>query len=191
MSVILASQSPRRRELLRLLLQEFVCVSPDIDETHLSGESPPDYVARMAVEKARMCRARCADDTHIIAADTTVVIDQRVLGKPATKDEARAMLSLLRGRTHQVLTAVCLESQGETAVRVVETRVSFMPLSAHLIELYLQTGEPWDKAGAYAIQGYAGSFVDRIDGSYSAVVGLPLAETRELLAARGIDPHWT
>ena len=183
MRVILASASPRRRELLSLLLEEFDCCSADIDETPISDELPEDYVLRMAVEKASAVKN---ERGVIIGSDTVVVLSGNILQKPASVEDARGMLSALSGQTHQVMTAVAILINGELMTTVSTTEVTFAPLEKSLIEAYLATDEPWDKAGAYGIQGIAGSFVRRIDGSYSSVVGLPLCETRELLEGAGV-----
>ena len=183
MRVILASASPRRRELLSLLLEEFDCCSADIDETPISDELPEDYVLRMAVEKASAVKN---ERGVIIGSDTVVVLSGNILQKPVSVEDARGMLSALSGQTHQVMTAVAIMIDAELMTIVSTTEVTFSTLEMPLIEAYLATDEPWDKAGAYGIQGIAGSFVRRIDGSYSSVVGLPLCETRELLEGAGI-----
>ena len=183
MRVILASASPRRRELLSLLLEEFDCCSADIDETPISDELPEDYVLRMAVEKASAVKN---ERGVIIGSDTVVVLSGNILQKPASVEDARGMLSALSGQTHQVMTAVAIMIDAELMTIISTTEVTFSTLAMPLIEAYLATDEPWDKAGAYGIQGIAGSFVRRIDGSYSSVVGLPLCETRELLEGAGI-----
>ena len=183
MRVTLASASPRRRELLSLLLEEFACFSADIDETPKLGEMPADYVLRMAVEKASALTNR---QGAVIGSDTVVVLSGNILQKPASVEDARGMLAALSGQTHQVMTAVAIMINGELITTGCTTEVTFAPLEERLIEAYLATDEPWDKAGAYGIQGLAGSFVRSIDGSYSSVVGLPLCETRELLEGAGI-----
>ena len=183
MRVILASASPRRQELLSLLLEEFDCCSADIDETPISDELPEDYVLRMAVEKASAFRN---ERGVIIGSDTVVVLSGNILQKPVSVEDARGMLSALSGQTHQVMTAVAIMIDAELMTIISTTEVTFSTLEMPLIEAYLATDEPWDKAGAYGIQGIAGSFVRRIDGSYSSVVGLPLCETRELLEGAGI-----
>ena len=170
-----------------MLCPNFECLASNIDESIHANEVVLDYVLRMAVEKAQACPA---DDAVIVAADTSVVLDEQVLGKPVDTHHACKLLRRLSGRTHQVLTAVAVR-RGQTLRSVtVVTEVDFVTLSDDLIERYLQTDEPWDKAGAYGIQGFAGSFVRTIRGSYSAVVGLPLVETRELLADFGLAPMW-
>ena len=184
MRVILASASPRRRELLSLLLEEFDCCSADIDETPISDELPEDYVLRMAVEKASAVKN---ERGVIIGSDTAVVLSGNILQKPVSVEDARGMLSALSGQTHQVMTAVAIMIDAELMTIISTTEVTFSTLEMPLIEAYLATDEPWDKAGAYGIQGIAGSFVRRIDGSYSSVVGLPLCETRELLEGAGIS----
>ena len=183
MKVTLASASPRRRELLALLLEEFDCFSADIDETPSLGEMPKDYVLRMAVEKASSLQNQ---QGAVIGSDTVVVLFGNILQKPVSVEEAREMLCALSGQTHQVMTAVAILINGELMTTLSTTEVTFAPLKKPLIEAYLGTDEPWDKAGAYGIQGLAGSFVRSIDGSYSSVVGLPLCETRELLEDAGI-----
>ena len=183
MRVILASASPRRRELLSLLLEEFDCCSADIDETPIADELPEDYVLRMAVEKASAVKNKRG---VIIGSDTVVVLSGNILQKPASVEDARGMLSALSGQTHQVMTAVAIMIDAELMTTVSITEVTFATLEMPLIDAYLATDEPWDKAGGYGIQGLAGSFVRRINGSYSSVVGLPLCETRELLEGAGI-----
>lgn len=188
MTLILASASPRRRELLHLLTTEFECIPSDIDETPMPGELPEDYVVRMAVEKAQ---AQIDADRLILAADTTVTIDGAIFGKPSDKHEAKVMLQRLSGREHSVHSAVAVR-QGDVVRRcLVSTRVTFGCLTDRLISQYLATSEPWDKAGAYAIQGFAGCFVNRLEGSYTGVVGLPLLETRVLLESFGSEINWS
>lgn len=185
--LVLASASPRRRELLEQLGVSYTCDPAHIDEAQVRGEAPPDYVLRMAQEKARVVAARHAmPPCVVLAADTSVVVDGRVLGKPRDTDEALSMLECLSGRWHTVLTGLCvLGARGVNSV-LVTTQVEFVALDRAVCEAYLATGEPWDKAGAYGIQGMAGAFVRAIQGSYSNVVGLPLCETWELLAVHGI-----
>lgn len=185
--LVLASASPRRRELLEQLGVSYLCEAADIDETPQSGEPPADYVQRMALEKARTVAARYpAAEYVVLAADTTVVIDEDVLGKPRDHFHGLAILARLSGRSHSVLTAVCLyDASGPSSV-LVETQVEFVQLTREICESYLATEEPWDKAGAYAIQGLGGALVRSIHGSYSNVVGLPLSQTWELLTTHGI-----
>ena len=183
MRLVLASASPRRRELLRLLVPAFECEAADIDEAILLGELPADYVCRMSAEKA----ARVwAPDSVVLGADTIVVCHGRVMHKPDSIADAQGMLRSLSGLTHEVMTSVTLISDLAVKTELITTRVEFAELSPELIAQYLSTDEPWDKAGAYGIQGLAGSFVKRLEGSHSGVVGLPLSETRTLLEAAGI-----
>lgn len=184
MRVTLASASPRRRELLSFLVEDFDCLSADIDETPVRGEAPEDYVLRMAVEKAAAVKIL---EGAVIGSDTVVVLSGNILQKPVSADDARGMLSSLSGQTHHVMTAVAIMINRALRTKVSTTKVTFSVLPKSLIEAYLTTNEPWDKAGAYGIQGLAGSFVRSIEGSYSSVVGLPLYETRELLEAAGIN----
>ena len=184
MRVTLASKSPRRRELLALLLKEFECLATNIDETPFTGEKAEDYVLRMAVEKAVAAKVV---DGAVIGSDTVVVLSGNILQKPASVEDAKGMLSALSGQTHQVMTAVAIMIHGRLQTALSTTKVMFARLDESMIEAYLTTDEPWDKAGAYGIQGQAGSFVRSIQGSYSSVVGLPLCETRELLQAEGIE----
>ncbi len=186
MRLVLASASPRRRELLALLQVPFEVEPADIDETPVPDEVPRDYVLRMAEQKAA---ASHRVDAVVLAADTSVVIGNDILGKPGSRAEGRAMLSRLSGCHHQVLTAIAVRDGERLESILVATEVSFTVLGDEQIDDYLDSPEPWDKAGAYGIQGFAGSFVRSISGSYSAVVGLPLCETRDLLARFGIRPE--
>lgn len=167
--LILASASPRRAELLRAAAIPFEVVVANVDESVLPGEKPRDHVRRLAEAKARAVADRMAGRL-VLAADTVVVVDGLILGKPADQADARRMLRLLSGRGHEVMTGVCLDRRVEVAV----TTVEFAPLSDAEIEWYVASGEPADKAGAYAIQGLASRFVTRLEGSYSNVVGLPV-----------------
>jgi septum formation protein len=187
----LASGSPRRRELLAQIGVSFVTLSASIDETALPDEPAERYVERLAREKAQagLAALAAAADCVVLGADTSVVLDGRILGKPESRAEALATLAALSGREHQVLTAVALASAGRIESRVVTSRVRFRPLRAGEAEAYWDTGEPCDKAGSYGIQGLAAVFVSQIEGSYSAVVGLPLCETAQLLEEFGI-PCW-
>lgn len=188
-TLYLASGSPRRRELLTQIALPFTTLIAPIDENILSDETPHAYVERLACAKAQagLALLEPSTDAVVLGADTAVVLDGRILGKPANRDEAVATLSALSGREHQVLTAVALVSQAKTAVRVVSSQVRFRPLRLAEIEAYWATGEPQDKAGSYAIQGLAAVFVSQLQGSYSAVVGLPLCETAEMLAEFAIS----
>lgn len=190
-TLYLASGSPRRSELLAQIGVPFITQIVPVDENSLPNESPSAYVERLARAKAQAGLAALVDpgDAVVLGADTAVVLDGQILGKPQDRDEAVATLSALSGREHQVLTAVVLASTAKVAVRVVSSRVSFRQLSRAEIEAYWATGEPRDKAGSYGIQGLAAVFVSQLQGSYSAVVGLPLCETAELLAEFSI-PCW-
>lgn len=169
---VLASASPRRAELLRIAGFQFDVMPSDADETRKAGESPEDYVRRVSLAKAAAV-AKKATGVPVVAADTVVVVDDRILGKPANGDDARRMLRLLSDRTHEVLTAVTVVGKGkQTAIDV--TTVEFSALSEEEIDWYVASGEPADKAGAYAIQGLASRFVRAIEGSYTNVVGLPV-----------------
>lgn len=190
--LVLASASPRRRELLEQLGVHFTCDPADIDESRIAGELPAAYVERMAKEKAQRVACRYPGaDRAVLAADTAVVVAGEVLGKPRDHFDGLAMLAMLSGRSHSVFTAVCLHRSGAMSCEVVETSVEFIQLSRELCEAYLATDEPWDKAGAYGIQGLAGAFVRSIRGSYSNVVGLPLCETWQLLRDHGIVTRLT
>lgn len=190
-TLYLASGSPRRRELLTQIGVPFSSLSVPIDENALPEEPPRAYVERLARAKAQAGLAALADprDAVVLGADTAVILDGRILGKPLDRDEAVATLSALSAREHLVLTAVALASTTRVVARVVGTRVRFRRLTRAEIEAYWATGEPRDKAGSYAIQGLAAVFVSQLHGSYSAVVGLPLGETAELLAEFAI-PCW-
>jgi septum formation protein len=179
----LASASPRRSELLRQIDVAHEVRPVVIDESPQAGEAPARYVLRLAERKARTLweSLPAAQRLPVLAADTTVALAGEILGKPADLADARSMLSRLAGRTHEVHTAVAVLHEGEVAARVNTSTVSFRDLSAQEIDWYWQTGEPADKAGAYAVQGKAAIFISRIAGSYSGVMGLPLYETWELL----------
>lgn len=179
MRLILASQSPRRAELLDHAGFEFTVRPASIDESLRHGEDAEAHVKRLAFEKA--AAVECAPGDVILAADTVVVIDGTVLGKPSDKADAERMLALLSGRKHTVLTAVCVKSGALISEETAATSVWFAVLHANTIAEYVETGEPMDKAGAYAIQGIASRFIERIDGSYSNVVGLPIAVVHRLL----------
>ena len=178
----LASASPRRRVLLQQLGLGFRVLQVDIDETPLAGESPQVYVRRLALAKARAGRdaAECGESHPVLGADTSVVMDGVMLGKPRDRAQGIEMLQRLSGHSHEVLTAVALAGTRE-AVRVSTSRVTFRTLDRAECEAYWDTGEPCDKAGGYAIQGRAAAFISRLEGSYSGVVGLPLYETALLL----------
>ncbi|TAL48865.1 MAG: septum formation inhibitor Maf [Methylovulum sp.] len=184
--LILASASPRRQELLDQIQVNYTVYPVDIDETPLPGEAPLAYVQRLAAGKSAACAAQLGGGIPILAADTAVVLDTLIIGKPKDKDDALAILRLLSGKTHQVYTAISLRGR-EHGQAVSVTEVTFRPLTEREIDAYWQTGEPQDKAGSYAIQGRGGLFVASIAGSFSGVVGLPLFETGQLLAEQGID----
>lgn len=186
MGLILASQSPRRVELLHQLGIEFSQRSVDIDETPITGEDPKKYVLRMATEKSYVGYQCSVDNSFVLGADTVVVSGGTILGKPKDQADSQRMLTLLSDSTHQVLTAIAVTSAAQQNSILVETQVTFGSLSSQLIDWYWQTGEPQDKAGSYGIQGLGGQFVKQIKGSYSAVVGLPLYETKKLLQNIGV-----
>ena len=185
--LVLASASPRRRELLETLGLRVRVVPAGVDETAAPGEGPEPYVRRVAAAKARAVAVRPGTELPVLGSDTTVTLDGAILGKPRDRDEALAMLGQLSGRTHEVLTAVALAAGGEVQVRVSRSRVRFRSIPRAEAEAYWQTGEGRDKAGAYGIQGIGGIFAERLDGSFSGVMGLPVAETELLLRAAGVD----
>lgn len=183
--IYLASKSPRRAELLRQIHVDFQSIDTDISEQLAADEAPEPYVSRMALEKARAGYRRLSlDSAVVLGADTAVVIDNAILGKPRDRSDALSMLARLSGRTHRVFTAVTLVGAfgADSALSVSE--VTFREVSADERELYCDSGEPLGKAGAYAIQGMGAIFVKHLSGSYSGVMGLPLYETGKLLAAR-------
>jgi septum formation protein len=188
--LVLASSSPRRQELLRALGLEFTVVPADVDETRRLDEKPVDYVERVARDKAMAVVAKlgigAAGDVVVLAADTTVHVDGDVLGKPVDDEDAGRMLRLLSGRTHQVHTAVVAWRISGVEQAIVTTDVTFVDLDDETIDWYLSTGEYRDKAGAYGMQGAAGALVERVDGSPTNVIGLPLAETVVLLRRSGV-----
>ena len=179
--IVLASSSPRRRELLAQLGVNFTLVSADIDETPLPGEAPEAYVQRLAQQKARAGLARLSLPMPVLGADTIVVADNQILGKPANFADFNRTMQLLSGRCHQVMTAIALLNHQRCLTQLVTTDVCFRQLQIHEIDHYWHSGEPQDKAGGYGIQGLAAKFVRRINGSYTGVVGLPLCETEQLL----------
>jgi septum formation protein len=184
----LASISPRRRELLTLIGVSHVVRGADIDETVRPGELPRRYVMRMAREKALTIHAR-GERLPVLAADTTVVLDGQIHGKPSDREEGLAMLARLSGRTHLVLTAVALAQPGRVRTRLSASAVRFRALGLEECAAYWETGEPCDKAGSYGIQGYGAVFIRSLKGSHSGVMGLPLKETADLLRGAGI-PYW-
>lgn len=179
--LILASRSPRRQELLARAGIAHRVEPADVDESVLPGEGARDYVQRVARAKAEAVEGASGD--IILGADTVVVIEGEILGKPADKGEARRMLERLAGREHSVITGICLRRGAERAEAAEETRVRFLPMSESEIDEYVASGEPMDKAGAYAIQGLASKYVDRIEGCYFNVVGLPVGRVWSLLRA--------
>ncbi|MFT5837837.1 MAG: septum formation protein [Flavobacteriales bacterium] len=186
MMLVLASQSPRRAELLKQIGVTFSQYSVDIDETVRVDEKPEAYVKRMAQEKSSEGYKRAQASHFVLGADTIVVTNNNILGKPKDKNDGMRMLNILSDNTHKVFTGVTITSAKQQKTVIVETKVCFGPLSTQQIERYWQTGEPKDKAGGYGIQGLGGQFVKYIKGSYSAVVGLPLYQTRILLTEFGI-----
>jgi septum formation protein len=190
LKLILASASPRRSEILRNAGLQFEIRKTDVDESRLADEVPGDYVRRLAVAKALSAAAEYREldnEALVLGADTVVVVDADILGKPASQDDARSMLCRLSGRIHEVHTGIALLRTPGAERRVVEeiTRVHFASLSEQEIEGYIATGEPFDKAGAYAIQGIGGRYVTRIEGCYFNVMGLPLAKLWSLLRELG------
>jgi septum formation protein len=194
MKLILASASPRRAEIMRLAGFVFETIPADVDETRKGGEAPADYVRRLADAKARTAAKKIAGDevtktTIVIGADTVVVLEGEILGKPAGEAEARAMLHRLAGRSHEVHTGMALLRLPDGAARILEevTLVDFAPMTQREIDDYVASGEPSGKAGGYAIQGLGGRFVRRVSGSYFNVMGLPVARLYEELLAMGVE----
>ncbi len=188
--IYLASASPRRRELLAQIGVRYELLSAEVLELREPHESPEEYVLRVALAKARAGLALLANDERspVLGADTEVVVDGEVLGKPAGRDEALVMLQRLSGREHLVLSGVALITHEQEQSRLSVSHVRFRPISGDEALAYWHTGEPADKAGAYGIQGRAAQFIERLEGSYSGVMGLPLFETAQLLRHYGINP---
>ena len=188
----LASTSPRRSELLQQIGVNFETLQVDVDETLLTQEAAADYVQRLALAKARAGLEVVADNRNavILGGDTAVVYDGRIFGKPVGREQAWMMLETLSGETHQVYSAVSAVNNDQQLTRLTVTNVTFHNLSAQQQQAYWETGEPEGKAGAYAVQGFGAVFVASIAGSYTGVVGLPVAETAELLGCFGV-PVWT
>ena len=198
-TIWLASKSPRRAELLAgmgvpfqvLAFTDHGGAQYEVDESILPGEVPRDYVRRVALDKALHAHAYLKDRglvmRPLLTSDTTVALDERILGKPADAAEARAMLTALSGRVHEVLTAVVVVDGHDIRQTLSTSRVQFMPLSAETIDRYIASGEPFDKAGAYGIQGHAGVFVADIQGSFTGIMGLPVHETALLLEPLGFE----
>lgn len=189
LELVLASASPRRLNLLRALSLKCTVLPQDIDESPFPAEKPTKLVKRLALAKAKSAYATLSETDHrlVLGSDTIVVCDDQILGKPQNKSDGLAMLRLLSGRTHQVLTAVALMNHDKQAETMSLTEVSFTTLSDDEIEAYWESGEPLGKAGAYGVQGLGAMFVNKIQGSYSGVVGLPIFETVDLLKKFGVD----
>lgn len=183
--LILASQSPRRQELLAQLGYKFDCYSADIDESVAHDESPFEYVERLAIAKAQVAALKYPDSV-VLGSDTSVIIDNTILGKPSSLQDSLAMLSKLSGREHQVLTSIAVIAPQKITSKVVSTHVYFKQLTEQEIINYWHTKEPEDKAGSYGIQGAGAQFVEKIEGCYFSVVGLPLFETAQMLAQHGL-----
>jgi len=185
--IILASASPRRRELLKQLAVTFKVAPADIDESIVAGETPTNYVLRMSREKALAGLQQNGGETPSLGSDTIVVLNDKIMGKPESQTEAASMLMRLSGQTHHVYSAVALASKPDKVLNTLNiTAVSFGKMPMAWIKQYCQSEEPMDKAGAYAVQGDAGQYISRIDGSYSGVMGLPLYETAEILRQAGL-----
>jgi septum formation protein len=184
--LVLASKSPRRQQILRDAGIPFVVRAADVAEVRRSGESPVDYVRRLAEDKAFAVPMHPGE--VVLGADTTVVIDDHLLEKPRDAADALRMLALLSGREHAVITGICLRSETRKIVDTATTRVRFVELTEEELETYVASGEPMDKAGAYAIQGLASKFIDRIEGDYFNVVGLPVALVYRLLREMSATP---
>lgn len=172
--IVLASGSPRRAEILRSVGWEFVKQVPDVDESVIAGENASDYVQRLAGEKASAIGGRAAD-AIVLAADTTVVIDDEIIGKPVDRDDARQMIERLSGSWHEVLTGVAVATEGKSRIGLQSTRVKFAPMSSAEVEFLVENGDPLDKAGGYAVQAQAALFIEAIEGDYWNVVGLPIS----------------
>ena len=186
-SILLASGSPRRRELLRQLAVTFTVAAADIDESLVEGETPKDYVLRLAREKALAGFAQNGGQVPALGSDTIVLLDGQILGKPESRTEAESMLQSLSGQTHHVYSAVALALSLDNVLDTLNiTAVTFGKMPAKWIKQYCQSDEPMDKAGAYAVQGGTGQYIRHIEGSYSGVMGLPLFETAELLRRAGL-----
>jgi septum formation protein len=189
MQWVLASSSPRRQELLKLLIPDFEVVPSDVDESVHAAERPETMVARLAREKALAVQGQ-RPSACIIGADTVVVCEEVILGKPASHEDAGSMLRKLSGKTHQVLTGVCLVYLDSLFAECVTTDVTFRRLLDAEIEGYVQSGEPLDKAGAYAIQGLGARFVEKINGCYFNVVGLPVSSLYRMIKRLGPEIPW-
>jgi septum formation protein len=188
--IVLASGSPRRKQLLEMLRIPFRVIPPDVDEHVLPGEQPDAYVTRLSRAKAQAVAARAPQDV-ILAADTTVVLDGRIFEKPTSPADAVRMLEQLQGRTHDVLTAVAVAEDGRLEQALDVSRVRFRPVDRATLEAYVATGEPLDKAGAYAIQGLGAPLIERVEGDFFGVMGLPLRLALDLLARFGRPYRFT
>ncbi|MCW8955823.1 MAG: Maf-like protein [Gammaproteobacteria bacterium] len=185
--ITLASASPRRQQLLDQIGVRYRVLPVDIDETPRNHELPQDVVCRLALEKAQLGYQRQTDKQPVLGADTIVVLNEQILGKPGSREDGLAMLAALSGHSHQVITAVAMVDGERSECCISRSQVYFREMSQAEIEAYWNTGEPVDKAGGYGIQGLAAQFIERLDGSYSGVMGLPLFETAELLKLFGIE----
>jgi septum formation protein len=187
LTIVLASRSPRRVELLHRLVSDFIVMPADLDETPHPHEDPVAYVRRLALQKARAVYLASEATSVVVGADTTVDLNGDILGQPIDDDDARRMLQLLSGTTHRVHTGVAVVSNRGEQVNVVSSDVTFMPISPQMLAWYIGTGESAGKAGSYAIQGHGSALVAMASGSMSNIVGLPLAETAVLLASAGVE----
>ena len=185
--IILASASPRRRELLDQISVSYEVLPVDIDETADPGEAAEDFVKRLALEKAQAGYKKQRNSLPVLGSDTIVILNEQILGKPKNKKDGLSMLAGLSGHEHQVLTAVAMVDAEQSQCLLNTSHVFFRPLSEREIEAYWNTGEPVDKAGSYGIQGIAAQFIERLNGSYSGVMGLPLFETAQLLSFFGVN----
>ena len=188
--IVLASGSPRRKQLLEMLRIPFRVIAPDVDEHVLPGERPDAYVTRLSRAKAEAVAPRVPGEV-VLAADTTVVLDGRIFEKPTSPANAVEMLEQLQGRTHEVLTAVAVAHDGRLEQALDRSRVTFRPAARALLEDYVATGEPLDKAGAYAIQGLGAPLIERVEGDFFGVMGLPLRLALDLLAKFGRPYRFT
>lgn len=186
--LILASSSPRRRDFLNNLGVSYQIIKPRIDETAFENEEPSVYVQRMASTKAEVIAKEHVQEV-VLAADTIVVVGKQILGKPVDREDAKRILRTLSGKTHQVMTAVCIRKGAEQHAFTQVTNVTFAPLTEDLIATYVASGESDDKSGAYAVQGIGAMFIEKVEGSVSSVVGLPICQVREVLAKFGIFPR--
>ena len=186
--LILASSSPRRKDFISKLGLSFEIIKPDADESVIIGEKASDYVKRIAADKAHIV-SELRPGEVVLAADTVVVCDDRIIGKPSSRDDARKIMRMLSGRTHEVMTAVCIMRGHEVSEIFESTRVTFAQLSDELINTYVDSGECDDKSGAYAVQGIGSMLIEKVEGSVSSVVGLPVCQVRIALEKFGIFPR--